>query len=501
MTENNTQSQSAIPVFVASTYTDLMKHRGAVHEALEDLDVVIHGIEDFRAGSEDPLEACKEEIGRCRVFIGIFAMRYGTIPEGQDRSFIHYEYDEAQRLGLSSLICLIDEDEYPILPKYVDKGASSEKLEQFKAELRDKHTVEYFTAPETLKKTISEAVDILVKEEQSKDYERKRSEIQQDLDDAETELNDAQAEMDVAKAALEAALKKTKERTNRIKYRCEQAKQKLDDLDTQHVEVMGLSDKLPAPLRYRTGSKFCDGVDYPLMIVVPHGTFRMGSPNGEIDRVKSEGPVHQVRIEKSFAVGIYPVTFTEWDKCVEDGGCSGYRPRDRGWGREKRPVINISWNDAQGYTEWLRERTGRGYRLLSESEWEYIARAGTKTAFHFGESITVDQANYDGDQTYGSGVRGINRRRTTEVGGFEANGFGLYDVHGNVWEWVEDCWKDSYEGTTTDGSARIDGDNSYRVLRGGSWGNGPGNLRAANRFGNHINTREVTIGFRIAMTL
>ena len=227
----------------------------------------------------------------------------------------------------------------------------------------------------------------------------------------------------------------------------------------------------------------------------------MGSPPGEAGRWDREGPVHRVSIGEALAVGVYEVTFEEWDACVRDGGCGGYRPNDRGWGRGRRPVIHVSWEDAQAYVRWLRGKTGKGYRLLSESEWEYVARAGTETAFHTGETISTEQANYNGNHVYGRGRKGSYRRKTAPVGSFGENGFGLHDVHGNVWEWVEDCWNGSYEGAPADGSAWTSGNCGRRVLRGGSWYDRPRSLRSANRGRDSSGSRGSFVGFRIVRTL
>ena len=208
----------------------------------------------------------------------------------------------------------------------------------------------------------------------------------------------------------------------------------------------------------------------PEMVVVGSGSYVMGSPYGEEGRDGDEGPRHEVRIGKMFAVGKYEVTFAEWDACVAGGGCGGYRLDDEGWGRGDRPVINVSWEDARAYVSWLSRETGVSYRLLSEAEWEYVARGGTEGPFHYGGTITTDKANYDGSYTYGSGREGVYREKTMAVGRFPGNDFGLHDVHGNVWEWVEDCWHVDYEGAPEDGSAWVTGgDCSRRVLRGGSW--------------------------------
>ena len=245
----------------------------------------------------------------------------------------------------------------------------------------------------------------------------------------------------------------------------------------------------------------CDETWCPELVVVPAGSFRMGSPSSEEGRGGDEGPVHRVRIAQPFAVGVYEVTFAEWDACVRDGGCGGHRPDDEGWGRGRRPVINVSWEDAQSYVGWLSRKTGEKYRLLSESEWEYVARAGTTGPFHFGATLSTSQANYDGNFFYGSGRPGEYRGRTVSVGSFPSNEFGLHDVHGNVWEWVEDCWNGSYAGALADGGAWETGDCSRRVMRGGSWKGVPWGLRSANRCRFTAGDRIDFIGFRVARTL
>ena len=237
------------------------------------------------------------------------------------------------------------------------------------------------------------------------------------------------------------------------------------------------------------------------MVVVPAGSYLMGSPSSERRRDDDEGPQHRVTIGEPFAVGKYEVTFDEWDACVSAGGCGEYRPDDEGWGRGRRPVINVSWEDAQRFVEWLREETGEPYRLLSEAEWEYVARAGTSTPFHTGGTISTGQANYNGRFTYGNGREGEYRERTVPVGSFGANSFGLHDVHGNVSEWVEDCWNESYRGAPSDGSAWERGDCSRRELRGGSGFDGPSYLRSAFRFRLDSGNRYKYIGFRVAWTL
>ena len=244
----------------------------------------------------------------------------------------------------------------------------------------------------------------------------------------------------------------------------------------------------------RPGRVFRDCPECPEMVVVGAGEFMMGSRSG--DGHDDERPRHRVRIPAAFAVGKYEVTFDEWDACVAGGGCQGYRPVDKGWGRGGRPVVSVSWRDAKAYVEWLRRRTGKGYRLLSEAEWEYAARAGTETAYWWGDGAGRNRANCDG-----CGSR-WDHRGTAPAGSFEANGYGLHDVHGNIREWVEDCWHGNYRGAPGDGEAWVSGGNcSKHVLRGGSWDLAPGYLRSAFRSGYSTGTRIDDVGFRIARTL
>ncbi len=246
---------------------------------------------------------------------------------------------------------------------------------------------------------------------------------------------------------------------------------------------------------------FRDCPECPEMAPVPAGSFIMGSPTHEAERDNDEGPRRRVAIPKPFAVGKYEVTFAEWDACAAAGGCGGRRPGDEGWGRGRRPVINVSWDDAKAYVAWLSRKTGKIYRLLSEAEWEYAARAGTTTPFHFGSTISASQANYNGNYTYGGGSKGVYRGKTMPVGSFPANRFGLHDAHGNVWEWVEDCWKGNYREALTDASARLNRHCAKHVLRGGSWFHRPENLRSAYRSMIGIEFRSSYTGFRVARTL
>jgi formylglycine-generating enzyme required for sulfatase activity len=220
------------------------------------------------------------------------------------------------------------------------------------------------------------------------------------------------------------------------------------------------------------------------MVVVPGGTFLMGSPSSERDRHNDEGPQHRVSI-KSFKLGKYDVTFAQWDACVGDGGCGGYSPADNGWGRGNRPVIYVSWNDAQQYMAWLSQKSGQHYRLPSEAEWEFAARAGASTAYYWGDAFDASRvAN--------------NQSQTEPVGTHEPNGLGLYDMAGNVFQWVADCYNESYAGAPIDGTPRTSDNCSKRVIRGGDALAAPSWLRVSSRGWVGPGLRGSARGFRLA---
>ncbi len=259
-------------------------------------------------------------------------------------------------------------------------------------------------------------------------------------------------------------------------------------------------DNRPAARLPESGTVFRD-IDAPWcpqMVVIPPGEFMMGSSDAEREWAMAQGvsrewvdweqPQHRVRIAYALAVGRYPVTFEEYDNFADATGRS--RPKDQGWGRARRPVIEVSWDDAKAYVEWLAAATREPYRLLSEAEWEYVCRAGTTTRFWWGDDITLNNANY-----------AKNIGNTSRVGTYPANPFGLCDTHGNVSEWCEDRWHDSYDGAPDDGSAWSQWARRGRVVRGGSWGSPPRNLRAACR--NWVDTggRGYALGFRLARML
>ncbi|MHC5914260.1 MAG: formylglycine-generating enzyme family protein [Nostoc sp.] len=236
------------------------------------------------------------------------------------------------------------------------------------------------------------------------------------------------------------------------------------------------------------------------MVSIPEGTFIMGSPKDEPERSSSESPQHQVTVQ-TFFIGKYPVTQAQWQAVSYFPQINQeLDPFSSTFQGANRPVENVSWYDAIEFCTRLSQHTGKPYRLPSEAEWEYTCRAGTTTPFHFGETIVPDLANYDANYTYGSGMKGVFRRETTSVENFSvANAFGIYDIHGNVWEWCADQWHENYEGAPTDGSLFLNNsDNSYYLQRGGSWNSSPVKCRAASRNYAFAGSKSLNQGFRIA---
>jgi len=246
----------------------------------------------------------------------------------------------------------------------------------------------------------------------------------------------------------------------------------------------------PSPSQpLRIGQEFddCAGAGWcPRMIVIPSGGIMMGD-----DTNAETQPRHLATVER-FAVGKFELTFAEWDACVNGGGCRQFSPADEGWGRGRRPVINVSWDDAQQYVQWLSGATGRHYRLLTEAEWEFSARAFTQTAYYTGANFTSADGNVHSAAM-----------RTRPVGTYAPNPFGLHDLNGNVSEWVQDCWHDNYDGAPTDGSAWTGGDCTYRTVRGDSWlgfSEVPASSLAERTRSIHT-AATTTLGFRVARTL
>jgi len=240
----------------------------------------------------------------------------------------------------------------------------------------------------------------------------------------------------------------------------------------------------------KPGDTFKDCGVCPELVAVPAGAFIMGADS----RYKYERPAHRVTIARPFAVGKYEVTFDQWDACVDAGGC-GHKPDDHKWGRGRRPVINVTVAQVREYLAWISKKTGETYRLPSDAEWEYVARAGTTTQFWWGDKVGVNRANCRNCKSEWS------KKKSAPAGSFDPNPWGLYDTAGNVWEWIEDCWNVTHEGAPADASARKTGDCRQNVMRGGSWYYISKNSRSSWRFKNDARVKSYGIGFRVIREL
>jgi formylglycine-generating enzyme required for sulfatase activity len=260
-----------------------------------------------------------------------------------------------------------------------------------------------------------------------------------------------------------------------------------DSMQTVNLE---LHKRPSAAFREKLKAKYPNGIPEPKMVAIPGGSFKMGCDSGK-DCSDDEKPVHQVTLSP-FQMSVNEVTFEQYDACVAFGGCV-HLPDDRGWGRGNRPVINVSWEDAQQYIQWLNQETGKNYRLPTEAQWEYAARAGSTTKYSWGNEVGRNKANCDG-----CGSQWDNKQ-TAPVGSFAANAFGLYDMHGNVWEWCQDWYDGKYYQSSPAADPQGPPSGEYRVFRGGSWGNDPAYLRSAYRSYNCPGIRYYYLGFRLSL--
>jgi formylglycine-generating enzyme required for sulfatase activity len=234
--------------------------------------------------------------------------------------------------------------------------------------------------------------------------------------------------------------------------------------------------------------EFRDCEHCPIMVPLRGGEFAMGSNADPTER-----PIHRVQIHP-FAIGKFDVSVAEWQACVAAGGCS-YKPWTVNGAPDRYPMENLSWDDASEYVRWLQKTTGKPYRLLTEAEWEYAARAGTTTRYSWGEELKPGKADCEGCGPAHS------RARPADMGSFPPNAWGLYDMEGNVAEWVEDCWHSSYKGAPADGQAWQGSSCTTRVLRGGSWNNPPSDITVSSRNYNDSSVRYPGNGMRVALTL
>ncbi|CAN7392161.1 SUMF1/EgtB/PvdO family nonheme iron enzyme [Pseudoduganella sp. LjRoot289] len=363
-------------------------------------------------------------------------------------------------------------------------------------------------------------------DQQRRELERKqRVEAEEAAKERKARLREqllARREADALKArqAQEEQQRKAAQLKAEAAYRAEQERHRKEQAQRNAAELAALMPTPGSPVADPNGvlrDRFVDGNGVgPDLVLIPTGRFQMGSSEYErgiamkagsqkswLDR---ETPQHWVGIDYSFAMGRFPVTVGQWRQFVRATGWESMSDTD--WASpgfkqgDEHPVVGVSWNDAQKYLAWLSGKTGQTYRLPSEAEWEYACRAGTHTAFSFGDEISTEMANYDGNFTYNNGVKGEFRHGTTKVSAFQPNPWGLFDMHGNVWEWTQDVVHDNYDGAPNDGGAwEQGGDPVRRVLRGGSWLYQPRYLRSALRNGYSAVLANDIVGFRVARKL
>jgi formylglycine-generating enzyme required for sulfatase activity len=422
-------------VFLSSTGRDLQKYRDAVHAALSALDGwKCIRMEDFTArAGRTAADFCRENAGQADLFIGLVGHCYGSTPPNSETSYTQQEYEAAAG---GPRLMFVAPDNFPVPANLLrDEPAGHGGKQVSFREIASRDGLP--GRPDSYDSPEKLATAVLAA------------------------LRNWEQEQDAPSAAPVAGL-------------------------SIGVEPWDL----PSCAVFKdVGAPWC-----PTMVVVPSGEFVMGSPDTDADAYDEEKPTHRVAIGYRFAIGRFPVTFEEYDHFCQV--TARERPGDQGWGRGRRPVINVCWKDAQDYVAWLSKATRPTYRLPSEAEWEYACRAGTTTRFSCGERITQKHANY------GHTESGDTFARTSIVGAFPANPWGLYDMHGNVWEHVEDAYHDNYVGAPDNGSAWVISSNlDDRVVRGGSFSYLAKDNRSAVRCFHPAGTPDVQHGFRVVRVL
>jgi formylglycine-generating enzyme required for sulfatase activity len=383
---------------------------------------------------------------------------------------------------------------------------------------------------ETLRQQLHQRREADAAKAQLEQQQKMQLQLQQRLQQQALEARQKQAAEQARQEEYKRALAASEAAARRAQAQAQEAAPapapapKPDDMEQRtDEEVRELPAPAPVLANIVTGADgllrdaYLDGSgEGPDLVLLQAGRFQMGAQEHEHrialaagsqkNWLKRETPAHWVGIERPFALGRYPVTVGQWRKFVNASGWEVGGDVD--WDKpgfvqnDRHPVVGVSWFDAQQYIRWLSEKTGRQYRLPTEAEWEYACRAGSKTAFSVGDTITTEQANFDGNYTYNGGPAGQYRGGTTPCDMFAPNAWGLHDMHGNVWEWVQDAVHENYEGAPVDGSAWEEGgDKTRRILRGGSWLYNPRYLRSAVRNGYSAMLSNDIVGFRVARTL
>lgn len=417
--------------FLSSTSNDLKVQRESVFAAFQQLEHWrCYRMEEFTpTPGVSTLDYCRQKASEVDLFIGLIGHCYGSIPPGEQLSYTELEYIAAS--SSSRLIYLANED-FPVPASVLLSESADQREKQRKFRDKVRHGPDMPAAPVRFEspEKLANAVMTAVNNWEQQHVERRNTS------------------------------------TNSLGVRIS---------PSEFVDSMVFKD---------VDESWC-----PPLVVLPTGTFLMGSPPDDPDAYPEEKPQHSVQIKHHLAIGKFPITFEEYDFFCE--ATSRQKPSDEGWRRGRHPVINVGWHDAREYVQWLSGVTKQPYRLPSEAEWEYACRSGTTSRFYRGNHLSIKHANYD-----------MASGRTTEVGSYPSNRWGLYDMLGNIWEHVQDTYHDSYVNAPSDGSAWIDGgDLERRVVRGGSYSYTARDNRSAVRCDHDIYTPDRQHGFRVARSL
>jgi formylglycine-generating enzyme required for sulfatase activity len=449
-------------IYISSTYVDLKEEREAAAQAVRRLGHQSVYMEDYVAAPQFPVDKCLQDVRHCDAYIGIFAWRYGFIPDGYVKSITHLEYETAKKAGIPCLIFLLDK-KAPWPVEYVASGEERQKIDQLRNELMKKYIVSFFKNADELSGKVSPAVSNLISKSRKpgKDME----------------------EVQAASKSIAIGIQKTgKEKLSESGEHEPHPGPKIDKVEIP----TGRSEDFPgvpgAKKVYKNekGFKEADYGDGIIMVYIPPGEFEMGSNDYD-----DEKPLHTVYLD-GYWIGKYEVTFSQYDRYCDETGKE--KPDDEGWERGKRPVINVSWYDAKAYCQWLSKKTGLSFKLPTEAQWEKAARGTDNRIYPWG--------NKEPDETLAN--FNYNLEKTTPVDSYPkgASPYGLLDMAGNVMEWCRDWYGKRYYQSSPDKNPTGPKSGIVCVLRGGSLGDEAVGLRCSGRIMDEQSRHDIIFGFR-----
>jgi formylglycine-generating enzyme required for sulfatase activity len=458
-----------LKIYISSTYEDLKEERKAAAQAVRSMGHIAIGMEDYVASDSRPVDKCLDDVRSCDVYMGIFAWRYGFIPNGYDKSITHLEYEAAGNAGIPRLIFLL-KSSAPWPRDKMEKGKGAEKIEKLRNELRENHTVNFFANADQLGGKIAIGL---------KDIESSIPQIQRKIEE-DFKKPDMSSGRQFGKDVI---------------------MEKFDRTHEEEVpeEVKSVKSKAHKIYKNDKGFREADYGDGIIMVYIPEGEFKMGQTEEEkqwlINHIgnkdyneyhKNQLSLHDVYLD-GYWIGKYEVTFDQYDKYCEATGENS--PDDEGWGRRDRPVINLSWEDANAYCNWLSKKKGLNFKLPTEAQWEKAARGADGRKYPWG--------NNEPDETMANFEE--KGGKTSPVGSYPngASPYGLLDMAGNVWEWCRDWYGSDYYRKSSERNPPGPRTGTTRVLRGGSWSNDAANVRCAFRGFEFPLLRINSLGFRL----